>query len=57
MLNIQDCREVLEQYDYKLTDDEIVQLRDFLTMIAISQIIDNKEDKYEESNTVLPSEQ
>lgn len=57
MLNIQDCREVLEQYDYKLTDEEIVQLRDFLTMIAISQIIDNKEDKYEESNTVLPSEQ
>ena len=57
MLNIQDCREVLEQYDYKLTDDEIVQLRDFLTMIAISQIIDNKEDKYEESITVLPSEQ
>lgn len=57
MLNIQECREIVEQFDYDLTDEEITQLRDFLMMIATYQIIENKEDTYEESDTVLPSRQ
>ena len=48
---------VLEQYDYDLKDDEIMQLRDFLMMIATYQIIDNKLDTNEESDTILPSGQ
>ena len=57
MLSIQECRTVLEQFDYDLKDDEITQLRDFLMMIATYQIIDNKLDTNEESNTILPSKQ
>lgn len=57
MLSIQECRTVLKQFDYDLKDDEIMQLRDFLMMIATYQIIDNKLDTNEESNTILPSEQ
>ena len=57
MLSIQECRTVLEQFDYDLKDDEIMQLRDFLMMIATYQIIDNKLDTNEESNIILPSEQ
>ena len=57
MLSIQECRTIIEPFDYDLKDEEIVQLRDFLTMIAIYQITDNKLDTNEESNTILPSEQ
>jgi len=57
MLSIQECRTVLEQFNYDLKDDEIMQLRDFLMMIATYQIIDNKLDTNEESDTILPSEQ
>ena len=47
MLSIQECRKIVEQFDYDLKDEEITQLRDFLMMIATYQIIDNKTDKYE----------
>ena len=57
MLSIQECRTILERFDYDLKDDEIMQLRDFLMMIATYQIIDNKLDTNEESDTLLPSEQ
>ena len=57
MISIQECRTILERFDYDLKDDEIMQLRDFLMMIATYQIIDNKLDTNEESNTILPSEQ
>ena len=57
MISIQECRMVLEQFDYDLKDDEIMQLRDFLMMIATYQIIDNKLDTNEESDTILPSGQ
>ena len=57
MISIQECRTVLEQFNYDLKDDEIMQLRDFLMMIATYQIIDNKLDTNEESDTILPSEQ
>ena len=57
MISIQECRTILERFDYNLKDDEIMQLRDFLTMIAIYQITDNKLDTDEESDIVLPSEQ
>ena len=57
MIGIQECREIVERFDYDLTDEEIMQLRDFLMMIARYQITDNKIDKYEESNFILPSEQ
>jgi hypothetical protein len=57
MLSIQECRTIIERFDYDLKDDEIMQLRDFLMMIATYQIIDNKLDTNEESDTILPSEQ
>ena len=57
MISIQECRTILERFDYDLKDDEIMQLRDFLMMIATYQIIDNKLDTNEESDTILPSEQ
>ena len=57
MLSIQECRTIIERFDYDLKDDEIMQLRDFLMMIATYQIIDNNLDTNEESNTILPSEQ
>ena len=57
MISIQECRTILERFDYNLKDDEIMQLRDFLMMIATYQIIDNRLDTYEESNIILPSEQ
>ena len=57
MISIQECRTILERFDYNLKDDEIMQLRDFLMMIATYQIIDNKLDTNEESDTILPSEQ
>ena len=57
MISIQECRTILERFYYNLKDDEIMQLRDFLTMIAIYQITDNKLDTYEKSDIVLPSEQ
>ena len=57
MIIIQECRAVLELFNYDLKDDEIMQLRDFLMMIATYQITDNKINTYEESDTILPSEQ
>ena len=57
MLGIQECRTILERFDYEITDDEITQLRDFLMMIAVYQITENKIDTNEESNNILPSEQ
>ena len=57
MLSIQECREILEQFDYDITDEEITQLRDFLMMIAIYQITEKKLDTDEKSDNILPSEQ
>ena len=57
MLDIQQCRNILNKYEYELKDDEIAQLRDFLTMIAIYQITDYKEDTNEKRDNILPSEQ
>ncbi len=57
MLSIQECRDILEQFDYDITDEEITQLRDFLMMIAICQITENKLDTDEKSDNILPSEQ
>ena len=57
MLSIQECRTIIERFDYDLKDDEIMQLRDFLMMIATYQIIDNKLDTNEKSDIILPSEQ
>ena len=57
MLSIQECREIVERFDYDLTDEEITQLRDFLMMIARYQITDNKIDTNEKSDIILPSGQ
>ena len=57
MLSVQECRDILEQFDYDITDEEITQLRDFLMMIAIYQITENKLDTDEKSDNILPSEQ
>ncbi len=37
MLSINDCKKILEENDYHLNDDEIVQLRDFLSRLARAQ--------------------
>ena len=42
MLSIDMCREILNMYDYSINDEEIANLRDFLTMLAFSQITNNK---------------
>ena len=57
MLSIQDCRDVVERFNYDLTDEEITQLRDFMMMIARYQITDNKLDINEKGDIILPSEQ
>ena len=57
MLSIQECKDIVERFDYDLTDEEITRLRDFLMMIARYQITDNKIDTNEKSNIVLPCEQ
>lgn len=57
MISIQESRDIIERFDYNLTDEEITQLRDFLMMIARYQITENKIETYEESDTILPSEQ
>lgn len=55
MLSVNDCREVLEQFNYQLDDEEIETLRDFLTMLAMAQL-DNKDLNFkedEESDIIL----
>ena len=52
MLSIQECRTILQEHNYNLKDDEIMQLRDFLMMIATYQITDNKLDTNEESDNL-----
>jgi hypothetical protein len=57
MLSIHECKTILDKFNYDLKDDEVTQLRDFLMMLALYQITENKEYTDEESNTILPSEQ
>ena len=38
MLSVKECREILEEHNYHLKDDEIIQLRDFLTRLARAQL-------------------
>jgi DNA-directed RNA polymerase subunit F len=38
MLSVKECRVILENYNYHLKDDEIVQLRDFLSRLARAQL-------------------
>lgn len=55
MLSVNDCRKVLEQFNYQLNDEEIETLRDFLTMLAMAQL-DNKDLNFkedEESDIIL----
>ena len=61
MLNIDSCREILNEYGYSINDEEIMELRDFLMMVAFSQLVENKINnnlntyKNEESDIILPS--
>ncbi len=58
MLSLIQCKKILEGNEYHLQDDEIIQLRDFLTRLAIAQLNNQeKEHEYEKSNTILPCEQ
>lgn len=45
MISVDGCKAILEQYDYYIKDDEIECLRDFLTMMAFSQLTNNKDIK------------
>lgn len=57
MLSLIRCKQILEENEYHLQDEEIIQLRDFLTRLAIVQLNNKEKDKeYEQSNTVLPCE-
>jgi hypothetical protein len=60
MLNIVSCREILNEYGYSINDEEIMELRDFLMMVAFSQLAENKTNNndlntnnHEESNIIL----
>lgn len=58
MLNINSCKSILNKYDYDLRDEEIERIRDFLSMIALSQSANNKLNNpncYEKGDTVLQS--
>lgn len=58
MLSLNECKEILEEHDYHLKDDEIIQLRDFLTRLARAQLNNEiKVQKDEECDIILPSEQ
>lgn len=45
MLSIDSCREILNEYEYSINDEEIMELRDFLMMVAFSQLAENKTNK------------
>ncbi len=45
MISVDGCKAILEQYNYHIKDDEIECLRDFLTMMAFSQLTNNKDIK------------
>ena len=55
MINIKNCKSILNKYDYELKDVEIERIRDFLTMIALFQYNNkiNNTDCDEEGDTVL----
>lgn len=60
MLSIDSCREILNEYEYSINDEEIMELRDFLMMVAFSQLAENKTNNndlntnnHEKSNIIL----
>jgi len=38
MLSLNECKKILEEHDYHLKDEEIIQLRDFLSRLARAQL-------------------
>ena len=58
MLSLNECKKILEEHDYHLKDEEIIQLRDFLSRLARAQLNNEiKQQQDEEGNTILPCEQ
>ena len=58
MLSLNECKKILEEYDYHLEDEEIIQLRDFLSRLARAQLNNEiRVRKDEKSDIILPSEQ
>lgn len=61
MLSIDMCQKILKTYDYRLSDPEVKQVREFLYVMAGLQIeaqesIEmNNLSWYEKSHSVLPS--
>lgn len=58
MLSLNECKKIIEANDYYLKDDEIIQLRDFLSRLARAQVnneINVQND--EKSGIILPSKQ
>lgn len=58
MLSLNECKKIIEANDYYLKDDEIIQLRDFLSRLARAQVnneINVQND--EKSDIILPSKQ
>lgn len=53
MLSVNDAKEILDRYNYTLNDDEITELINFLSMIALSIITEEKFNKDEEGNNIL----
>lgn len=49
MLSIDDCKTILNNNGYELSDSEIAQLRDFLTMIAVYQVQNTESDEKSDS--------
>lgn len=62
MLSIEMCKEILKTYDYRLSDAEVKQVREFLYVMAGLQIETQESNEmsnnllwYEKSSSVLPS--
>ena len=53
MLSVKDAKEILDRYNYTLNDDEITELINFLSMIALSIITEEKYNTDEEGNNIL----
>jgi hypothetical protein len=59
MLNLNECKKILNKKKDKYTDDEIILIRDYLMklgQINVAVITNLKEDKNEASNYHVPSE-
>ncbi len=52
MISIEQCRKKLEKYGKKYSDEQILEIRDQLYLIAKHQLKDLKEGRYDELTNI-----